>query len=160
MHPSKSPDRLYESGEAVFWALIGVASRRYQDDFMLFNLLSEWVPKLVWNAISSPPYRGPAVQAVILLSAWPFPFDSTWTDSSITMSSIAISIAMQAGLHRPMNPTDFRRKSSYLHPLSFEKSYYFDLILTASVETKANVNADVCRLRTATWAAANMVCET
>ncbi|TVY37477.1 hypothetical protein LSUB1_G004489 [Lachnellula subtilissima] len=103
-------DNLFQiSGEHLFWAIIGLASRRYDEDFMLFAVLSEWVPKLVWSAIATPPYSLPTVQSIILISAWPFPVDSTYKAALVTLSSIAISTAMQLGLHRPMNATDFLR---------------------------------------------------
>ncbi|TVY91060.1 Regulatory protein [Lachnellula willkommii] len=132
LDPSKSPDEYYNSGEHLFWAIVGLASRRYDEDFMLFAVLSEWVPKLVWSAISTPPYNLPTVHSIILISAWPFPVDSTYKCTSVTLSSIAISTAMQLGLHRPMNATDF-------------------------LQTKATISERDCRMRTATWAAANIL---
>ncbi|TVY34924.1 Regulatory protein, partial [Lachnellula occidentalis] len=132
LDPLKSPDEYYNSGSHFFWAIIGLASRRYDEDFMLFAVLSEWVPKLVWSAISSPPYSLPTVQSIILIAAWPFPVLSTYKATLVTLSSIAISTAMQLGLHRPMNATDF-------------------------IQTKATVNERDCKMRTATWAAANIL---
>ncbi len=106
---SKSPDAYYKSSISLFWVIIGVAARRYREDVTLLHVLSDLVMKLVWSEISKPPYKLSTVQAVILLCIWPFPTTSTWNDVSVTMSSIAISIAMQVGLHKPFNTQDFSR---------------------------------------------------
>jgi hypothetical protein len=75
---------------------------------MLFTVLSEWVPKLIWSTISSPPYTVASAQAMTLVSAWPFPSESMQNETITTLSAITISICMQLGLHRPMNATDFQ----------------------------------------------------
>ncbi|TVY65581.1 Regulatory protein LEU3 [Lachnellula suecica] len=140
LDPSKSPDDYYDSGESIFWTIISIASRRYQDDFMLFIVLSEWVPKLVWSLITTPVYNLALVQSIILISIWPFPTDSTYKDTLITLSSIALSAAMQIGLHRPMNTSDFQRRLTQWK--------------------KTSIDEKECKERTATWAAANIVSQT
>lgn len=113
LNPSKSPDEYYDSGSILFWLIVSIASRRYKNDILLFPMLCEWIPKLLWECISTPPYTIPMVQAIILACAWPFPTTSQWNDTIITLSSIAVSTAMQLGLHRPLNATDFLRKYSF-----------------------------------------------
>lgn len=109
LNPSKSPDEYYESGPILFWLIISIASRRYTNDILLFPVLCEWVPNLLWENIPKPPYTIPMVQAIILACAWTFPTTSMWNDAIVTLSSIAISTSMQLGLHRPLSATDFLR---------------------------------------------------
>jgi hypothetical protein len=107
---SLSPDQYFQSSPLLFWTIIGIASRRYVEDVTLFPILSGLVPKLMWEMITKPPYLITTAQAVIALCNWPFPVTSAWSDILITMSSIALSMAMQLGLHRPLNAQDFVRK--------------------------------------------------
>ena len=130
LDPSKSPDDYYNSGTHLFWAIIGVASRRYDEDFFLFAVLSEWLPKLIWSSIADPPYHISLVQSIILIATWPFPVESTYNSTLITLSSIAISTAMQLGLHRPMNATDFSRELTQMK--------LFDLEGLSKLEFNAN----------------------
>jgi hypothetical protein len=116
LNPAKSPDEYFTDSSILFWAIIGVASRRYSENIMLFAVLSEWVPKLIWSMVSSPPYTIEAAQAIILLIAWPFPSSSLWNDTLPTLSAISISICMQLGLHRPMNATDFQSEQDLVAP--------------------------------------------
>ena len=109
---SKPPDNYYNSSTCLFWVIIGIASRRYREDVTLLTILSELVTRIVWNDISHPPYTVPGIQAIVALSIWPFPTTSTWHDTSTTLSSIAVSAAMQLGLHRPQHAQDFLRESS------------------------------------------------
>ncbi|KUJ07834.1 uncharacterized protein LY89DRAFT_789497 [Mollisia scopiformis] len=132
LNPAKSPDDYYDSGTILFWVIISIASRRYTNDMLLFPVLCEWIPKLIWESISSPPYTIPMVQAIILACTWPFPMPSMWNDTIVTLSSIAVSTAMQLGLHRPLNATDFLRK-------------------------KATADENDSQTRAFTWAAANIV---
>ncbi|CZR67425.1 uncharacterized protein PAC_17324 [Phialocephala subalpina] len=135
LNPNKSPDEYYESGTILFWVIISIASRRYTNDIMLFPVLCEWIPKLMWESISTPPYTIPMVQALVLACTWPFPTNSMWNDTVATLSSIAVSTGLQLGLHRPLNATDFLRK-------------------------KATADENDCQMRASTWAAVNIASQT
>ena len=132
LDPSKSPDDYHKSGPTLFWAIIGVTSRRYQEDVTLLTVLSDWVMKLIWSEIARPPYKISTVQASIILCIWPFPTTTTWTDTSVTLSAFVISAAMRLGFHRPLNTQDFSR-------------------------TGLNVSEIDWRMVTRAWAAANVV---
>lgn len=105
-----SPDECYQSGVCLFWVIISVASRRYEDDLTLRVVLADWVIRLLWHEISKPPYRLSTIQALIILNSWPFPTSSTCADPSATFSSIAISAAMQIGLHNPVHAGEFHSR--------------------------------------------------
>lgn len=80
LDPSESPDEYYKTGPSLFWAIIGVGSRRYRDDVTLLTVLSEWVMKVIWAEIAKPPYKLSTVQAIIVFCIWPFPTSTTWDD--------------------------------------------------------------------------------
>lgn len=151
LNSSKSPDEYYDSGSILFWLIISIASRRYSNDILLFPMLCEWIPKLLWECISTPPYTVPMIQAIILACAWPFPTTSMWNDTITTLSSIAISISMQLGLHRPLNATDFLRKRNSTDTF----------VATNNLAgQKATVDENDYQMRAFTWAAANIVSQT
>lgn len=135
LDPSKSPDDYYKSGIGLFWAIIGVASRRYREDITLLYVLSDWVMKLIWAEISKPPYKVSTVQAIIVLCIWPFPTTTTYNDVSVVLSAIAISASMQVGLYMPFHTQDFSRTKS----------------------RASGVNETDSEILTRTWAAANIV---
>ena len=110
LDPLKSPDDYQDMSPCLFWAIISAASRRYLDDVTLLTVLSSYVSTLIWAEISQPPYTVATVQAIIILCTWPFPTTSTWNEPAVTLSSVAINIAMQVGLHRPVNAQDFLSK--------------------------------------------------
>ena len=87
--------------------------------------------KVLWAEIAKLPYKISTVQAVVVFCLWPFR-STTWEDTSVTLSAIAVSTAMQVGLHRPLNTQDFSR-------------------------TGQHVNEIDLRMLTRTWAAANIV---
>jgi len=110
LDPLQSPDHYYKSCPSLFWAIVGVASRRYQEDTTLFTVLSEWVMKLIWTEISTCLHKISTVQAILLVALWPFPTAKSTNDTSVILSSIAITSSMNIGLHRPLNRQDFKRK--------------------------------------------------
>lgn len=111
---SCSPDSYFKTSVTLFWSIIVVASRRYREDITLLTALAEWVTRLLWTSISTPPYAISTVQSIIVLCIWPLPTTSTWKDPSLTPSSTATSTAMQIGLHRPLHAQDFMPESNIL----------------------------------------------
>ena len=91
----------------------------------LLYVLSDLVMKLIWAEIAKPPYRVLTVQAILLVCIWPFPTNTMYNGVSATLSSVAINIAMQIGLHRPFNRQDFLRRLSIACMLDIENYYSF-----------------------------------
>jgi hypothetical protein len=119
LDPSTTPDAYYEQSSVLFWAIISVAARRYESDVTLLWSLSPCVTRLIWTTVSQPPVPSYGIQALLLLSMWPFPFDTLWKDPSLFMVSVARGAAMQNGLHRPETMQDFQRVKTQLGPDEF-----------------------------------------
>lgn len=119
LDPSISPDEYFTRSSLLFWAIISVASRRYEEDGTLLSSLEPAVMRLVWKTIAILPHSGFTVQALLLLSFWSFPTNSMSTDPAFLLVSIAKTSAMQLGLHRPETVQDFLRVKTQLGPAAF-----------------------------------------
>lgn len=122
LDPSISPDDYYRRSPILFWAIISVAVRRYEQDATLLATLNPCVTRLMWNTISTPPHSRFTIQAVLLLCTWSFPTNSMSTDNSFILISIAKSASMQLGLHRPEIVQDFMRVRIQFDPQEFQEA--------------------------------------
>jgi hypothetical protein len=96
LDPAKSPDDYYKSGNSLFWAIIGVASRgsrRYREDITLLHALSYRVMKHIWAEIPNPPYKVSTLQSLIILCIWPFP----------TTTYKSVSVTFELHCYKPFN---------------------------------------------------------
>lgn len=62
------------------------------------------------------------IQAIILLSTWPFPVSTMNTDPSFTIMSVAKTAALSLGLHRPESARDFLRVNAHLSPKEVQEA--------------------------------------
>ena len=115
-----SPDEYFSRSALLFWSIIVIAARQYQHDATLYSELTPPVTRMMWSAISTLPHTRFIVQAILLLSVWPFPTNSMSTDPSFVLVSIAKSASMQLGLHRPEIIQDFMRVKTRLGPEEFQ----------------------------------------
>lgn len=109
LEPEKPPDHYYDLCPLLFWTVILVASRRHEDDMMLFQGLKGDYEKLIWSTIGCVPQNYHVVKALALLCTWPLPTSSTSSDQTFILSGVMRQIALQAGLHRPSHVQDFSR---------------------------------------------------
>lgn len=109
LDPQLSPDEHYARSPLLFWSIISLASRRFEEEPTLFSALSQSVPSMVWSSVAVYPHTRYMIQAIILLCMWPFPAPSVWTDPTLILISIAKNAAMQIGLHNPDIIKDFPR---------------------------------------------------
>jgi transcriptional regulatory protein LEU3 len=114
LDPAISPDEYYVRSPLLFWTILSIASRRYEDEPSLLAGLSLSVLKLMWSTLSAPPLSCHIVQAILLLCIWPFPTSSMWKDISFMLVTMAQNVAMQLGLHRPEIIQDFSRTKGRL----------------------------------------------
>ncbi|KAH8817104.1 hypothetical protein F5884DRAFT_243513 [Xylogone sp. PMI_703] len=105
----KPPADVFAVSPLLFWAVITVSSRRYEQDIILSRALSGPVTQLAWETISSRPRDLSTIQALLLLCTWPFPMSSVFNQNTAIWSDISLRLAVQQGLHRPENPGDFNR---------------------------------------------------
>ena len=114
LEPWRSPDDYYNMSPVLFWCIICVASRRYYSNIALFASLAEPVMRLVWDSVAAPPVSLYNIQAILLLCTWPFPHSSLWLEPTPVLSNVALSAAMQLGLHRPESADEFMRRKTRL----------------------------------------------
>jgi hypothetical protein len=113
---SISPDVLHSRSSLLFWAIIGVAARRDEEDVTFLTTLTPCLKTLLWATIAAPPHSLHTIQAILLCCVWPFPTSSMSTDVSFLLVSIAKSAAMHIGIHRPEALQDFSRVKCKLNP--------------------------------------------
>jgi hypothetical protein len=133
----RSPDLYHERSPLLFWTIIGVASRRYTSDPSLQSMLAKTVMDLAWRVMADQPLTYASVQGILILCMWPPSNTHLWSDTSTSMSNVAMVAAMHMGLHRPDNAREFVR-----NPKSGGNS-----IITEGDKLE----------RKKTWAACNMV---
>lgn len=109
LDPNVSPNQYYEQSPLLFWAIIGVGVRRYNENPTLLGTIADHVVRLALPLLHPTPAVVPAIQGLLLLSSFPFPEDSTYKDNSYTLSGMAINLALQIGLHVPTFSQDYTK---------------------------------------------------
>ena len=109
LYPELSPNQYYDLSSLLFWTIILVSSRRFEDERQLFQTLCEPLSRLLWTTLSTVPQNYHVVKALCLLCTWPMPTSRTSTDPTFMYAGIASQIAIQVGLHRPSHAQDFSR---------------------------------------------------
>ncbi|KAH8765102.1 C6 zinc finger domain-containing protein [Hyaloscypha sp. PMI_1271] len=109
LNPLKPPDYYYRCSHLLFWAIIAVASRRYNEDLSLLTSLSRSVPRLLWSVLQPVPHSYHDVKALCLLCTWPFPLSSSSRDPTLMLSGTMINLCLHFGLHRPNHAQDFSK---------------------------------------------------
>ena len=110
LDPEKSPDHYYGLSELLFWTIVAVGARRYEEDPTLLTGLASPLSNLLWSTIASlSTLNYHCAKALCLICTWPLPTKSTSTDPTYLLSGIMTHLAMQNGLHRPAHAQDFCR---------------------------------------------------
>lgn len=84
-----------------------MSSRRCPYESGLLVSLSGPFSRLLWAGISGVPQNYHVVQALCLLCTWPLPTTSQKSDQTFMLSGLMMNLAMQLGLHRPVQPEEF-----------------------------------------------------
>lgn len=127
---TKGPEEIYALSPALFWTIMTVSSRRFDDKGELMMSLSEILKQCLSELLISPFTRfGPApltgvtgrmlnissaytVQAFIIFTMWPSITSSLNADPSWNLAGIAMYSAIRVGLHCPGFVEDFGRVKS------------------------------------------------
>lgn len=104
-----SPDAIFAKSQVLFWTVVLIAARHFNDDATIIEQLTGPYKDLVKDTIAKPPNNHHTVKALCLLCYWPLPVSSTTAEMAFTISGILMKHAMQLGLHRPSHPMDFSR---------------------------------------------------
>ncbi|RBQ91419.1 hypothetical protein VDGD_05862 [Verticillium dahliae] len=95
----REPNRVYAACPILFWTIITVACRAYACDAELFSFLAQNLPREVWAVAMTPPLDLPAINALLVLSAWRFPSAKNSGDPSSSYVAIAMNASLMPGLH-------------------------------------------------------------
>ncbi|KAJ5780980.1 hypothetical protein N7457_006140 [Penicillium paradoxum] len=107
LNPPKPPEVYFNRCPLLAWTIICVASRRSQYEPGLLSALSGPFSRLLWSTITSVPQDYRVVKALCVLCTWPLPTTSQRTDATFMLSGLMMQIAMQLGLHRPVQSEEF-----------------------------------------------------
>ncbi|KAL1962443.1 hypothetical protein VTN77DRAFT_9714 [Rasamsonia byssochlamydoides] len=107
LDPLKDPEEYLSCSELLAWTIICVSSRRCPSEPGLLVPLSGPFSRLLWSTISSVPQNYHVVKALCLLCTWPLPTTSQRSDQTFMLSGLMMQVAMQLGLHRPVQPEEF-----------------------------------------------------
>ncbi|OQE78450.1 hypothetical protein PENNAL_c0056G09495 [Penicillium nalgiovense] len=107
LNPPKPPEVYLHRCPLLAWTMICVASRRSQYEPGLLSALSGPFSRLLWSTITSVPQDYRVVKALCVLCTWPLPTTSQRTDATFMLSGLMMQIAMQLGLHRPVQAEEF-----------------------------------------------------
>lgn len=94
------PSSTFGSSELLFWTVIFTAARNQPLYQSRTQILSTSLHALLGKTIV---YRNDSIstiQAFLILSIWPIPVERQSDDMRWMMSSVAMAMAMQKGLHR------------------------------------------------------------
>ena len=103
------PELIYAKSQLLFWAICAVAPAPPPSPG-----LQPQIQAMLGQVVVSPPRSVEAVQALLILCMWPFPFYSTLGDPSFLYSGIATQIGLQIGLHKPGLAQEFSSRQQVL----------------------------------------------
>ncbi|EPE24357.1 hypothetical protein GLAREA_08209 [Glarea lozoyensis ATCC 20868] len=106
---SESPNSFYDQSPLLFWAIITAGARRYQRNPSLLGSLATPLLKLGWSSMQISAAVIPNIQGLLILSTWPFPTNTTSKDNTFTLSGMAVNLALQIGLHVPLQGQEYSR---------------------------------------------------
>lgn len=127
LDPDQPPNQYMTHSNLLFWSIIVIASRRY-DNQALLNQLSPPLTRLLWSTISEVPHNHQVVKAMCLLCTWPLPASTTSSDPTHILSGVMMKTATGIGLHRPSHTQDFSRVS-----VDLSKEQLHDRVVTWAV---------------------------
>ncbi|TVY46941.1 Regulatory protein [Lachnellula occidentalis] len=109
LDPQATPNSFYDQSPLLFWAIISAGTRKYIGNPTLIGSIAEPVLKLGWSSMHIGGAVIPNIQGLLILSTWPFPTNSTSKDNTFTLSGMSINLALQIGLHVPLQGQDYSR---------------------------------------------------
>lgn len=103
----KPPEVYLNRCPLLAWTIVCVACRRSPSDPGLLTALSGPFSRLLWSTITGVPQDYRVVKALCVLCTWPLPTTSQRTDATFMLSGLMMQIAMQLGMHRPVQAEEF-----------------------------------------------------
>lgn len=93
------PNKCYSQSPLLFWSILVIGSRKYQNDPTLMSLLVPQVKDLIKSAAFDGTKSLYTIQAFLLICHWPMPFNSLWKDITPIVSAVLLQHALSLGLH-------------------------------------------------------------
>ena len=112
-----TPDEHYQNSRLLFWTIVGTGARRYKRDPTIFDRISKRFTEKLMSLVCVMDNQSAAVQALVVLCTWPLPVTSLFKDASPAWAGLAISLAIQGGLHTVCKEEEFARKPDTRRPL-------------------------------------------
>ncbi|KAH8899241.1 hypothetical protein GQ53DRAFT_635098 [Thozetella sp. PMI_491] len=109
LNPTQTPEQYYQQYPLLYWTIISVAARRWNQNPSLLTQLSGPLTKLLWTTVGEVPQTYFAVKALCLLCTWPLPTSTTAADPTHILCGAMMKTATGIGLHRPNHINDFSR---------------------------------------------------
>ena len=94
---SRCPESIHSKSALLFWVISATSA-----SWTLRSRLEPIIKSLVADSICSVSQNLETVQALLILSTWPFPVSSLNEDPSYYYSGISWQMSLQLGLHRPL----------------------------------------------------------
>lgn len=101
------PNACYIRSHLLFWAIVTVGSRRYEDDPTLLTSLANRIRPLLNTLVLSRENPLATIQALALFCTWPIPFTSLSDDTTPLMAGLLLSHAFLTGLNVQGTGQDF-----------------------------------------------------
>jgi hypothetical protein len=94
----------YDQNRLLLWTMLAIMSKSQPETY---SSLVDPVRRLAADLYEPQSRSLKTMQALLLLCAWPFPYQRTQNDPSPMYCSLATNIGYQLGLHRPWCKADF-----------------------------------------------------
>lgn len=94
---TRSPDAIYSRCPLLFWSICAAAA-----SWKLRTQLATSLKAMLADTIHATPRSIEKVQALLIMSMWPFSVTALMQDASDFYCGIATQMALQLGLHRPL----------------------------------------------------------
>ncbi|KAK9492577.1 hypothetical protein V1508DRAFT_418361 [Lipomyces doorenjongii] len=107
-----SATTLLQASPLLFWTVVSISSRYHVSHSHLYNKMAESYTKLLAEALVTSLRSVHAIQAVLYHCLWPLPVKTQDSDPSWTQCSLAVSAALQLGLHKPGFEKEYMREYS------------------------------------------------
>ncbi|OKL55472.1 hypothetical protein UA08_09208 [Talaromyces atroroseus] len=121
LNPRLSPNTYFSRSPLLFWTIVAVGSRRYDKDPTLLTRLAPSIQNMALLSLSMREAVIEVIQSLLLLSIWPFPFNSVNKAMAHIFCGAAVNLAQQIGMHVFGIGQDFARVK--LFPNEAEKAY-------------------------------------
>lgn len=121
LDPETSPNGYYNQSPFLFWTIITVGARKYQNDPTLLGAVAPRLIKRYMMPLQSGIGSIQIVEGLLLTSTWPLPCNSLSKDASFALSGLIMHLAMRLGLHIPAYSQDFSRTKLELDDTEIQK---------------------------------------